>query len=69
MNLCNQLEYVRAVGHFLYFLRYFSASKFDPNGNLQNDKKSKLCIPCRKQKRFFLIKVICFLGLKKTKPV
>ena len=52
---------------FFCFLRYFSAPKFDPNGNLQNDKMSKLCIPCRKQKTFFLIKVICFLGLKKEK--
>ena len=52
MNLSSHLEYVRAAGHFFlsYFLQYFSVSKFAPNGKLQNDKKLKLYITCRKQK-------------------
>ena len=37
------------LGIFLYFLRYFFAAKFDPNGILQNDKKSKSCIPWANQ--------------------
>ena len=56
------LEYVCAVSwaFFFYFRRYFFAPKFAPNGNLQNDKKSKLhnYTNAENKKHLFLIKVI-----------
>ena len=52
-DVMQPLEYVCAVGYFFTFLRYFSAPKFASNGNLQNDKESKLSITCRKQKILF----------------
>ena len=61
INLFSHLEYVRAVGHFFVFSSIFFCPppKFAPNGNLQNDKKSKFAYTMQKTKN-------CFPGLNES---